>query len=200
MSSIRVKNTPPAKAAIIEAAEELFTERGYRETTMVDIATLAGMSPANLYRHFANKEDIAAACGQRLLERKYQAARAVLARRDLAAAKRLEEFIVALLRHTYEQTESNPKMNRMVEVVIASRPEVVHEMSATLQSMIAEILAEGSARGEFAVADAMATAETVFTAVAAFYTPLFMHLYPLPEFERRARTAAALLVQGLRRR
>lgn len=200
MNSSRIKSTPPSKVAIIEAAEELFTERGYRETTMVDIANLAGMSPANLYRHFANKEDIAAACGQRLLERKYQAARAALEQPRLTAAARLEAFILALLHYTYEQTESNPKMNRMIEVVIALRPEVVHEMSSTLQAMIAEILAQGNAEGEFAVADVMTTAETVFTAIAAFYTPLFMHLYPLPEFERRARAAAGVLVQGLARR
>jgi AcrR family transcriptional regulator len=200
MSSSRIRSTPPSKVAILEAAEELFTERGYRDTTMVDIATLAGMSPANLYRHFANKEDIAAACGQRLLERKYQAARAALEQTHLTAAGRLEEFILALLRYTYAQTESNPTMNRMIEVVIASRPEVVHEMSSTLQSMIAEILAQGNAQREFAVEDFTATAETVFTAIAAFYTPLFMHLYPLPEFERRARATAALLVQGLGRR
>ena len=73
-------------------------------------------------------------------------------------------------------------------------------MLACLQSMIAEILAQGNAQKEFAVENVVATAETIFAAIVVFYTPLFMHLYPLPEYERRARAMAALLVRGLARR
>ncbi len=200
MTAATAKPPSPSKLAILDAAEELFTQRGYRDTTVADIAGLAGMSPANLYRHFENKEDIAAACSNRRLEKKHQAMREVLDKKRMTAAHRLEEFIVALLRYTYDDTQNRPKMNETVEVVIASRPEVVHEMLSTIQSMIAEILAQGNAQKEFAVEDVMATSETVFTAVVAFCTPLFMHLYPLPEFERRARAMASLLVQGLARR
>lgn len=200
MNSVTMKPPSPSKVAILEAAEELFTERGYRDTAVADIARLAGMSPANLYRHFENKEDIAAACCNRRLEKKHQAMREVLERKRITASARLEEFIVALLRYTYDETQNRPKMNQTVEVVLASRPEVIHDMLSNIQSMIAEILAQGNAQKEFALDNVVAAAETVFTAIVAFYTPLFMHLYPLPEFERRARAMAALLVQGLARR
>lgn len=194
-----IKHPPTSKVAILDAAEQLFTERGYRETTVADIAGLAGMSPANLYRHFESKEDIAAGCCDRRIERKNHAMREVLDKKRLTAAERLEEFIVALLRYTHEETQNKPKMNQVVEVVISSRPEVIHDMLSTIQSMIAEILAQGNAQKEFAVDNVVATAETIFAAIAVFYTPLFMHLYPLPEFERRARAMAGLLVRGLRR-
>lgn len=199
MSTAR-KNTPSSKVVILDAAEDLFTASGYRETTIADIAKQAGMSPANLYRHFENKEDIAAGCCYRRLEKKNQVMREVLEKRRLTAAERLEEFIVALLRYTHEETQNRPKMNEMVEVVISSRPEVIHDMLSSLQSMIAEILAQGNAQKEFAVENVVATAETIFAAIAVFYTPLFMHLYPLPEYERRARAMAELLVRGLARR
>lgn len=200
MSAATAKPVSPSKLAILDAAEELFAERGYRDTTVVDIAALAGMSPANLYRHFENKEDIAAGCCMRRLERKHQAMREVLEKKRIGAPERLREFIVALLRYTYDETQNRPKMNQTVEVVIASRPEVIHNMLSAIQSMIAEILAQGNAQGEFAVDNVMATAEIVFSAIVPFYTPLFMHLYPLPEFERRARAMAELLVEGLARR
>jgi len=200
MSNEKTKAVSPSKLAILDAAEELFVERGYRDTTVVDIAALAGMSPANLYRHFANKEDIAAGFCTRRLAKRHQAMREVLERKRMSAAARLEEFIVALLRYTYEETQNTPKTTQTVEVVLASRPEVVHDMLSDIQSMIAEILAQGNAQKEFAVENVMATAETVFAAIVPYYTPLFMHLYPLPEFERRARAIAALLVQGLARR
>jgi AcrR family transcriptional regulator len=200
MNSSRTKSTPPSKLAILDAAEELFAERGYRDTTMVDIATLAGMSPANLYRHFENKEDIAAGCCNRRLEKKYRAMREVLEKKRLSAAERLEEFILELLRYTYEETMRMPKMNQTVEVVIASRPAVIHDMVSNIQSMIAEILAQGNAQREFAVENVTATSEVVFAALITFHAPIFMHLYTLPEFERRARAMAKLLVQGLARR
>lgn len=200
MNTVTIKHAPSSKVAILDAAEEIFAERGYRDTTVADIAKQAGMSPANLYRHFENKEDIAAGCAHRRIEKKNMAMREVLDKKRLTATERLEEFIVALLRYTHEDTQLRPKMVQMVEVVLSSRPEVIHGMLATIQSMIAEILAQGNAQKEFAVENIVAMAENIFTATAVFYTPLFMHLYPLPEFERRARAMAALLVQGLARR
>jgi len=189
-----------SKILILDAAEQLFAEHGYRETTVADISSQAGMSAANLYRHYENKEDIAAACACRCLERKNEALREVLQRKKLAASERLEEFIVALLRYSYQEMRDRPRMNEMTEVVIQSRPEVIHVMLSGLQSMIAEILAQGNAQREFAVDNVVAAAETVFAAITVFYTPLFMHLFPLPEFERRARAMAKLLVRGLARR
>lgn len=200
MKNVKASQKPSKKIAILDAAEELFVEHGYRETTVSDIAKHAGMSAANLYRHYENKEDIAAACANRCLEKKNAAMRDVLHIKKLSAPERLEEFIVALLRYTYEETQNRPRMGEMIEGVIQSRPEVIHVMLSNLQSMIAEILAQGNAQQEFAVENVVSTAETVFVSITVFFTPLFMHLYPLQEFERRARAMAALLVQGLARR
>ncbi len=200
MTSARNKPPSPSKAAILDAAEYLFAERGYRETTVAEIAAKAGMSPANLYRHFENKEDIAAGCCYRHIEKKNHLMLEVMEKKRLTAAERLEELIITLLRYTHEQTQEKPNLNETVEVVMHSRPEVVHDMLSGIQSIIAEILAQGNAQKEFAVENVMATVETVFAAIVAFYTPLFMNLYPVPEFERRARAMAALLVQGLARR
>lgn len=200
MSATRNRPTSPSKLAILDAAEELFTSHGYRDTTVADIAKCAGMSPANLYRHFENKEDIATGCCLRRIEYKYQVMREVLEQKRLTAAERLETFILELLRHTYEETMRTPHMNETVQVVIASRPEVIREMVSNIQSMIAEILAQGNAQGEFSVENVTATSEVVFAALVTFHTPMFMHLYSLPEFERRARAMAALLLQGLSRR
>lgn len=200
MPASKTKNTSSSKAILLDAAEELFIEHGYRQTTVSDIAKQAGMSAANLYRHYENKEDIAAACAHRCIDKKNEAMRDVLHIKKLSAAERLEEFIVALLRYTHEETLNRPKMNEVVEAVIRSRPETLHTMLSDLQSMIAEILAQGNAQQEFAVENVVATAETVFASITVFCAPIFMHLYPLPEFERRARAMAKLLVRGLAHR
>ncbi len=49
------KNT---KERIIDAARMLFSERGYRETTILDIARETDLSEAALYEYFKGKEDL----------------------------------------------------------------------------------------------------------------------------------------------
>jgi AcrR family transcriptional regulator len=46
------------KAAILEAAEELFSERGFSAVTVRDIAERAGVSHALVHRYLGSKEDI----------------------------------------------------------------------------------------------------------------------------------------------
>lgn len=54
-------------------AAELFAAKGFRETTMRDIAKRAGMLPGSIYYHFPSKEDLLAAVYEegvaRLLDR-----------------------------------------------------------------------------------------------------------------------------------
>ncbi len=46
------------KDAIIEAAAELFAEKGYHATTVRDIADVAGVLSGSLYAHIETKEDL----------------------------------------------------------------------------------------------------------------------------------------------
>jgi TetR/AcrR family transcriptional regulator, repressor of fatR-cypB operon len=50
---------PPAKRAILEAALELFAERGVDGVTVRDIAARTGFTNPALFRHFAGKEELA---------------------------------------------------------------------------------------------------------------------------------------------
>jgi AcrR family transcriptional regulator len=50
---------------ILDAAEELFAERGYDGTTLRDVATRVGVRPPSLYNHFASKDALYAAVLER---------------------------------------------------------------------------------------------------------------------------------------
>jgi AcrR family transcriptional regulator len=47
-----------SRAQVLNAALELFSHRGYRATSMRDIAAKAGVSTGNVYHHFKDKETI----------------------------------------------------------------------------------------------------------------------------------------------
>lgn len=54
----REKNKQQRKEQIIQAAEELFTEKGLYDVQMQDIATKANVGIATLFRYFPKKENI----------------------------------------------------------------------------------------------------------------------------------------------
>jgi AcrR family transcriptional regulator len=55
------------REAIEQAARKLFAGRGFHGTTLADITSAAGKSPAVFYRYFADKEDLLAALAESFL-------------------------------------------------------------------------------------------------------------------------------------
>ncbi|MGY0539226.1 helix-turn-helix domain-containing protein [Nocardioides sp. YJ-D4] len=49
---------PDARGRMLEAAIELFTEKGYDKTTAGDIAARAGVTERTFFRHFADKREV----------------------------------------------------------------------------------------------------------------------------------------------
>ncbi len=91
--------------AIQAAALELFAERGYRETTINDIAERADVAPRTVTLHFPAKEELLfdaepftlASLSERLAER----------RRDEPALEALRDWMATTMRET-ETSESEP--------------------------------------------------------------------------------------------
>jgi TetR/AcrR family transcriptional repressor of the ameABC operon len=49
------------RALILKEAERSLVKVGYEQTTVAELAKLLGMSPANIFRHFSSKADLACA-------------------------------------------------------------------------------------------------------------------------------------------
>ena len=60
--------TPDARARLVLAALDLFTEQGYDNTTVTAIAERAGLTKSTFFRHFPDKREVLAA-GQETLSR-----------------------------------------------------------------------------------------------------------------------------------
>ena len=57
----------PTAERILDAAEDLFAERGYTATSLGDVADRVGIRSPSLYNHFRNKEALYTAVLERLL-------------------------------------------------------------------------------------------------------------------------------------
>lgn len=54
----RERKRDRTKAAILDAAIDLFNARGYDETTIADIAAAAGIAPRTFFSYFASKDEL----------------------------------------------------------------------------------------------------------------------------------------------
>lgn len=100
---------------ILDAAAQLFRQKGYRVTSMRDIAAASGMLAGSLYYHFASKEELLVAVYAEGVRRISVSVRAVLAR-DLEPWARLEAVCAAHLAALLEDSD-------YAQVVIRVRPD-----------------------------------------------------------------------------
>lgn len=72
------KTTEKKKQAIIQAALQLFKEKGFKETSIKSIAEVAEVSPVSIYNYFGGKDNLVALCVNDLFEEIIQQAEDIL--------------------------------------------------------------------------------------------------------------------------
>lgn len=143
---------PDARGRLLQAAIELFTERGYDATTAAQIAERAGLTKTTLFRHFADKREILFQ-GQELL-----VALATEGVETAASAQPYEVLRAAVLALCAPHTAERRGTGRRLEQIIATSPEL-RERAAFKRSAITDALhaalaaRSGDTRGAGVLAD-----------------------------------------------
>ncbi len=102
---------PPASTAerILDAAEDLFAERGYSATSLGDVADRVGIRSPSLYNHFRNKEALYRAVMARLVA-DFSGPIAAL-RAGPITHERVLEWLETIVR----QHHANPNLARLLQ-------------------------------------------------------------------------------------
>src|ERR1700761_1653992 len=82
-------------AAILQAAEELFAEKGYDAATMTEIAARSKTAIGSLYRFFPNKEVLSQAFLSDYVEKVLESLNGILERAEGMSPRQLAEALVA---------------------------------------------------------------------------------------------------------
>jgi len=199
--NVRVRLTPEeTRAAILDAAEELFRRVGYAKTAVADIAAALGMSPANVYRFFASKSAINEAIARKMLAESHAKAREIAAL-DAPAGERLRTLFLGMHRYNKATYVADRRMFDMVEAAMTESWGVIEEHLLTMREIIGGIVADGIRRGEFAGTDVAVTADVLMDAmIKALHPSLIVQCItnrPNEDMEARAHAVLNLLLRGL---
>jgi AcrR family transcriptional regulator len=166
------------RARIVEAATEVFAEKGYARTTVDDIAERAGSTRATFYLHFRTKSEILTELigrGEQHYHRIYQQLSAIIAQPTTLAGVRM------WLSLAMTEWKSVADLSRPVYEAVSIEPEVREYNTARYNGQIAELA--GSLRDGapgLSAADAEVYA-SILLAPLNYYFQLFLRGAPFNE-------------------
>jgi AcrR family transcriptional regulator len=170
MTDVMDHTETDARERILLTAERLFREIGYQKTTVADIAKALRMSPANVYRFFDSKKSITAGVARRLMSEVEQASQVIATQRQDAAG-RLRELLETVHRMNSDRYVGDSKMHEMCAVAMEENWDVCQAHVECILGIIAAVIADGVASGEFRAPDVGVAALCTCTAMMRFFHP-----------------------------
>lgn len=146
--------------AILEAASNLFIQRGYEGTTMQDIAHELGISRSALYYYFKNKEEILVSLTEGLTVAAQQ-----LASQVVEKGKEPEEALRELVQQHAKLILYRPIQFRVVQQAEVSLPEKQRKIAETARRVLlqrfTEVIQRGIETGRFRMVNARVAAFSI---------------------------------------
>lgn len=141
------KEAEVRKNEILDAADQLFGQKGFDGTSTNDILQQVGIARGTLYYHFKSKEDIMDALIERYNDRLFTVAREVAADQRVAVYERITRVILAL-------NLSGPSDKQIMEHIHKPQNARMHQkiQKAILQGLtpiLADLIREGIQQGLF---------------------------------------------------
>lgn len=191
----RNKYPEQTRNLIIDTALQLFTQKGYDDTSIQDIVDhLGGLSKGAIYHHFKSKDEIFDAVGERISERNTSFFNQI---RDDTSKTGLQK-LKAMLQSAY----TNPTNDVVIAMIsrILSDPKFmstqilqIYELTAPLyvQPIIEEGIKDGSIQTEYP----KELAEVVITLINVWINPIIAK--STPEELRRKLDFLSILLRNL---
>ena len=150
MRSLKERQREERAALILGAAQEVFTERGYYDASIDEIAARAGIAKGTVYLHFASKEDLLVALVEQQIVGFLSFVDQMIGE-PLTVRARLEQILLNVYTRMQEQRnqvllELNTRIG-LTKSVIEKREKLQAHIAQALERITA-LLAEGQHTGE----------------------------------------------------
>lgn len=138
------------KRLLLDSATSLFSERGYTDTTILDITEAAGLTKGALYHHFSSKEEILLRIFEDMRDRIVEESRMVLAD-DPPPIDALTGLIRAHARMATTYQEGILVILRERKMFTSAHWELIRQRRAEIEAMFTGVIEEGQRTGDFAL-------------------------------------------------
>ncbi|MCS3470895.1 AcrR family transcriptional regulator [Pseudomonas sp. JUb42] len=136
------------RAQIIDVADDLFRNFGYRKSSVADISKAMGISTAYIYRFFKSKQAIGEAICATTLEHIDEQLRAIVSL-EMSPTKRLRLFMQTALKLSYELFVVERAVNDVVIAAVEGNWCTVTGHKEQMYSMLQRLITAGRQAGEF---------------------------------------------------
>jgi TetR/AcrR family transcriptional regulator len=203
----RVRNPDRSRAAILDAAEQLFAEHGYDATSLTQVGAAAGVSRGTPGYFFRSKAELYQAVLDRSFAEVREAVRAGRAR-ALASNESAETILAGAVSDYFDFLAARPNFVRLIEREALSGTRLPHGLShlsagqEALAAMSAELGLDDSPSGE--------AAQLLLSIISLCWFPMIhartvapavgVRLEDQDEIDRRKRHVIDLVLHGIRGR
>jgi TetR/AcrR family fatty acid metabolism transcriptional regulator len=148
--SLKERQRHEREILILQAAEEAFSEKGYYETSMDEIAARVGVAKGTVYVHFSCKEALIVAIFTRDMELFVKEIEGVVALESTARTKLQLLLNIMLSRLRHKRSHCFTSIYNGVDMLrlLSEKRSDMHALWGHLATKIALILEEGKAAGE----------------------------------------------------
>jgi len=169
MDTLERRSPDRTRDHILDVAWDLFRQLGVR-ATVADVAKELGMSSANVYRFYPSKQALCEAVAARQLGAMTAAAREI-AKGAGSAAERIKAVSLMLYTGMRDQMTHEARVHEIVAVAINERWAPIEAFERGTADLLAELIGEGQASGQFGPGDPYELAITMLSACVCIHHP-----------------------------
>ena len=174
MERLRRRTDPDeVRARILDVAEKHFRRAGYHKTSVADIASELGMSPANVYRFFPSRDAINEYICRRVVNEVADIAFAI-ARTNAPALEKLDRLLAAVHHHKKTRLIKERCMHDLIVVAVQENWAIIRTHNAQMVTIFEAIIREGIEAGELEVEDSAEAARAVKATFTPFFHPILI--------------------------
>lgn len=143
-----IKQADERKNEILNAANELFVQKGYDGTSVSDILEKVGIAKGTLYHHFKSKEDILDSLIERFNTRVLEVATKISQDNSVPIPERMVKVVLALdVSESEEGTEMIELLHKPQNALMQQKSNKM--LLETVTPILANLLSEGIGEGIF---------------------------------------------------
>jgi len=193
--------TREVREAILDATDRFLSRFGYKKMTIDDLAQEVGIGKGSIYLHFTSKEEIVLSHIDRIIDRLKGELREI-AISDASPEERLCKMLVTRVLFRFDSVQHYTQS--LNDLLAAVRPNLLlrrENYFAAEAEILARIIEEGQAKGDFEDGNPLEIAETFLLATNSLlpFSLTSQELGERGDIEKKTNRVGKILLKGIRK-